>query len=131
MAKCKLKCDKEYGGRKGCIDADFIDTQLLYDILKNFTKDNVLEITESVVDFYNVNRQAEHNKKSFKTANVLLRHIRKIIKENDKQMKIKDKVLDKEGMERKITDVFTNENGKKVYELDNRYLKYLDEFEFL
>lgn len=44
---------------------------------------------------------------------------------------INNMVLDHEGMEREVTDIFTNADGKKIYELDYEYLRYFNEIEFL
>ena len=78
--KCKIICNQNYGGKKSTIDADFINSELLYEIIKRFTnEDNILYITEAVVDFYNINRQKKDNKISFKTAKALKRNIMKIL----------------------------------------------------
>lgn len=40
-------------------------------------------------------------------------------------------VLDHEGMEREITNIFVGENKERVYELDNMYLVYKHDFTVL
>lgn len=40
-------------------------------------------------------------------------------------------VLSVDGNERKITDIFINKNGKAVFELDNEYLVYRENFNIL
>ena len=81
MIKCKLKCDKNYGGRNESIDADFINTGILSEIINKFTENGVLEVTEEVIDYYNKNRAIKDHKLSFKTANAIIRNLRKHIKE--------------------------------------------------
>ncbi|MGL4571734.1 MAG: hypothetical protein ACRCVJ_11795 [Clostridium sp.] len=83
MIKCKLKCDKLYGGIDGWQDCDCIDDKLLINIVDKYKHNNVLEVTKEVVDFYNITRQINVSKNSFKTAGVLIKHLRRVIKENE------------------------------------------------
>lgn len=80
MIKVKIKCDKHYGEHKGWIDANFVDNNILSQIIEKYTVDNILEITEEVVDFYNQQTTSKHNRKSHKTANAIANQLRKLIK---------------------------------------------------
>ena len=37
MIKCKLKCDKNYGGEGNWVDVDYIDTNIIKDIIDRGT----------------------------------------------------------------------------------------------
>lgn len=79
MIKCKLKCDKNYGGQYPLVDCDIVSETLLKEIINKFTVDNVLCVTEEVVDYYNTNNTLRKN--SFKSANAIIRNLRKILKD--------------------------------------------------
>lgn len=82
MIKVKIKCEKYYGTMKNWVDADFIDTKILNQIIEKYTFNNILEITEEIVDFYN-KEKSRKNRSSHKTANALATQIRKLIKNRE------------------------------------------------
>lgn len=79
MIKCKLKCDKNYGGQYPLVDCDIISQVLLKAIIDKFTVDNELCVTEEVVDYYNANNTLRKN--SFKSANAIISNLRKTLKD--------------------------------------------------
>ena len=97
MIKCKLKCDKNYGGEDSWIDVDYIDTSIIKDIIDKFVKLNVLEVTEEVVDYYNETKTKNNfnNRKSYKTANAIITNIRKYLRKLEENKKVlnKEKII--------------------------------------
>lgn len=87
--KIKLVCDKTYGNpNNGWIDAGFFESNILSEIIKKYTKDDVLNVTEEVVNYYN-NAVERPHKKSFKNADSIckqLKKLNKIIEENKKRL---------------------------------------------
>lgn len=137
MIKCKLKCDKNYGGEDNWVDVDYIDTNIIKDIIDKFVNLNILEVTEEVVDYYNETKTKNNfnHRKSYKTANAIITNIRKYIKKVEENKKIlnKKKIIFNKLLE-KLTgtnyiihslDISEEkENGYAVFQADNGYEKW-------
>jgi len=80
--KIKLKCDKKYGNQNiNSIDATFFDTLILSNIVRVFQHNDIVEVTEEFVDSYN-NQVKNNYRRSFKTAENIVKQLRKIYKKN-------------------------------------------------
>ena len=77
--KIKIKCDKDYGGEIGWVDGDCFDDKILQEVVDGFSYNEIIEVTEIIVDFYN-ERRSKNNKKSYKTANIIVTQLRKFVK---------------------------------------------------
>lgn len=84
MIKCKLKCDRQYGGNYPWVDCDFMDYSILKEMVEKFTVDGILCVTEEVVDYYNARRNEKEKRRiTYKTSNSIITHLRKYIKNNN------------------------------------------------
>lgn len=80
--KIKMLCDKKYGGRYDIngnvttMDCSFFNGNILDRIVKHFSENGIIEMSQKVVDYYNRDNSTG-NKISFKTAENLAKYIRK------------------------------------------------------